>query len=125
MKGTIGIKRFSCAIHAQLAERVAESAMSGVGKVADEAGCVCGVAEATIAEARFVHGEVESRVALLAAQADASTAHIVDVLSQCVQEVAEHSDAQVSQVAGEVSQQLEKGLETVVTSAAVTLEHQT
>ena len=40
--------------------------MSGVGKVTDEARRVRGVAEAAIAEARSVHGEVESRVASLA-----------------------------------------------------------
>ena len=84
-----------------------------------------GVAEATIAEARSVHGEVESRVILLAAQADASNTHIVGVLSQRVEEVAEHSDAQALCVAGEVSQQLEKGLEAVVTSAAMMSERQT
>ena len=109
----------------QLAERVAESAMLGEGKVAGEAHCLNGVAEATIAEARSVHGEVESKVALLVAQAIASTAHIVGVLSQRVQEVAEHSDAQASRVAGEVSQQLEKGVEVVTTSTAVTSERQT
>ena len=78
---------------AQLAKHVAESAMSGVGQIADETRRVRGVAEAAIAEARSVHAEVESRVASLAAQADASTPHIIGVLSQCVQEVAEHSDA--------------------------------
>ena len=67
--------------------------MSDVGQIADEARRVCGVVEAAIAEARSVHGEIESRVALLAAQANASTTHIVGVLSQCVQEVVEHSDA--------------------------------
>ena len=77
----------------QLVERVAESAMSGVGQIADEARRVRGVAEAAIAEARSIHGEVESRVASLVAQADASAAHIIGVLSQHVQEVVEHSDA--------------------------------
>ena len=83
------------------------------------------VVEAAIAEARSVHGEVESRVALLAVQADVSTAHIVGVLSQCVQEVVEHSDAQASCVAGEVSQQLEKGLEAVAMSTVAMSEWQT
>ena len=99
--------------------------MSGMGQIADEAGHVRRVAEVAIAEARSVHGEVESRVALLAAQADASIAHIVGVLSQRVQEVEEHSDAQASRIAGEVSHQLEKGLEAVVTSTAITSERQT
>ena len=99
--------------------------MSGVGQIVDEARRVHGVADAAIAEARSVHCEVKSKVALLAVQASASTAHIVGVLSQRVQEVVEHSDMQASRVVGEVSQKLEKGLEAVATSAAVTSEHQT
>ena len=100
--------------------------MSGMGQIAaDEVHRVCGVVEFAIAEARSIHGEVESRVASLAAQADACTAHIVGVLSQRIQEVAEHSDAQASRIAGEVSQQLEKGLKAVTTSAAMMLERQT
>ena len=42
-----------------------ESAMSGVGYVAEETRHVRNVAEAAIAEAKSVHGEIESRVALL------------------------------------------------------------
>ena len=71
------------------AEQVAESAMSGVGRVADETRRAREVAEAAIAEARSVHGEVQSKVASLTAHADASTAHAVEVLSGRVQEVAE------------------------------------
>ena len=108
----------------QLVERVAESAMSGVGRIKDETHHVRDVAEAPIAKARSVHGEVESRVASLAGQANASTAHIVGVLSQRVQEVAEHSDAQALCIVGEVSQQLEKGLETVAMSTAAASERQ-
>ena len=78
--------------------------MSGVGRIEDETCCVHNVAEVAIAEARSVHSEVESKVASLAVQADASTVHIVGVLSQRVREMAEHSDVQVSRVAGKVSQ---------------------
>ena len=46
---------------------MAESAMSGVGHVMEETRRVCGIAETAIAEAKLVHGEVESRVVLLAA----------------------------------------------------------
>ena len=74
---------------AQLIEQVAESAMSGVGRVVDETQRAREVAEAAIAEAKFVHGEVQSKVASLTARADASTAHAVEVLSGRVQEVAE------------------------------------
>ena len=54
------------------------------------------VAEAAVAEAKSVHGEVESRVATLAVQAEATTAHVVDALSKCVSKVAAQSEAQTS-----------------------------
>ena len=69
--------------HAQLAGQVAESAMSGVGCVADETRRAREVAEATIAKARSVHREVQSKVALLTAHANASAAHAVKVVVKC------------------------------------------
>ena len=62
--------------------------MSNSSHIAEETRCVHDVAEAAIAKAKFVHGEVESRGATLAAQAEASTAHITDALSKRVSEVA-------------------------------------
>ena len=67
--------------------------MFGVGRIKDETHHVRNVVEAAVAEARSVHGEIESKITLLAVQANASTVLIVGVLSQCVQEMAEHSDA--------------------------------
>ena len=99
--------------------------MSGVGRSTEETHCVCDVAKAAIAEAKSVHGEVESRVALLAAQAKASTTHIAGVLSERVQELAAHSEVQASRIADAVSQQLERGFEAVATSTAVTSERHT
>ena len=107
------------------AEQTAKSAMSGVGRVAEETLRVRGVAEAAIAEAKSVHEAVESKVASLTAQADASIALFTGVLSERVQQMAEHSDEQASCVAVEISQQLEKGLEAVATSVAATSERQT
>ena len=75
----LGISVAQC--HAQLAKRGAECAMSGMGQIADEACRVHRVAEAAIAEARSVHGDVESRVASLSVQDNASTTHIIGVLS--------------------------------------------
>ena len=72
---------------AQLAERTAESALSGVGQVAEEIRHALRVAEAAISEARSVHGEIESKVSSLEVQAATSTAHITDALSKCVGEV--------------------------------------
>ena len=97
--------------------------MSGVCRVAEETRLVFDVVEAAIAEAKSVHGKVESRVALLAAQTEASTTHIVGGLSECVQEVA--SEVQALDVADVVSQQPERRLEVVATSAAVTSERRT
>ena len=56
--------------------------MSGVGGITEETRHACGIAEAAIAEAAPVHGQVENRVALLTAQAEASTVHVVDALSK-------------------------------------------
>ena len=107
---------------AQLTEQVAESAMSGVGRVADETRRAREVAEAAIAEAKSVHGEVQSKVASLTARADASAAHAVEVLSGRVQEVAEQSQVQTSRVAVAVAQQLEKEIEAAASSTAATAE---
>ena len=91
-----------CRVH--LAEQVARSAMSGVGRIVDETRCTCEVAEAAIAEVRSVHGEVQSEVALLTACANASAAHAVEILSGRVQEVVEHSQMQMPHVAEAVTQ---------------------
>ena len=84
--------------HAQMAEKIAESAISRVGQVADEMRCAHEIAEVAIAEVRSVHGEVQSKVTLLMAHANVSTAHAVEVLSGCVQEVARYSKPQMSHV---------------------------
>ena len=51
--------------------------------------------------------------------------YVVGLLSERVKAVAEHSEAQTSHVAGVVTQQLEKGLEAVATSAAMSSEQNT
>ena len=60
--------------------------MSGISRVAEETRYVCGIAEAAIAEAKSVHGEVESRVASPAAQAEASMAQVVGTPSEHIKE---------------------------------------
>ena len=98
--------------------------MFGIGCVAEETrhAHAYNVVEVAIAEAKLAHDEVESKGASLAAQTEPSSAHVVDVLSEHVKVIAEHSEAQASHVVGAVTQQLEKGLEAVVTSAATTSE---
>ena len=108
--------------HAQLVEQVAESAMSGVERMAVEMRHAREVAEAAIAEARSVHGEVQSKVALLMARANVSATHAVEVLSGRVQEGAEQSQVQMSHVAVAVAQQFEKEIEAGVSSTAATAE---
>ena len=70
--------------------------MSGVGRIAEETRRGRGIAEAAIAEAKSVHSEVESRVASLAAQGEASIAHIADALSKRVSKVAAETEAKMS-----------------------------
>ena len=106
-------------------EQTAESAMSGVGCVVEETRHVRDVAKTAIPKAKSVHGEIESRVALLTAQAEASTAQITGVLSERVQEVAAHSEVQASCIVDAVSQQLERGLEAVAASTVATSEQHT
>ena len=58
--------------------------MPGVGRIADETRHVRELVEATSAEAKSVHGEVESRVASLAPKADASASREMEEISGCV-----------------------------------------
>ena len=76
----------------RLVEQNTESAMSGVGRITDETHRIRKLVEATSAEARSMHGEVESKVATLAAKVDASTAYVVEAMTGCVREVAACSD---------------------------------
>ena len=99
--------------------------MSGVGCVTEETRRSRGIAEAAIAEAMSMRGQVESRVASLAVQAKASTAQVVGALSECVQEVAVHSEAQTLHVIGNITQRLEKDIEAAVVSTTTTSERNT
>ena len=47
--------------HAQLAEQVAKSAMSGAGRIADETCRIHEVVEAAVVEARSIHGKVSTQ----------------------------------------------------------------
>ena len=82
--------------------------MSGISHIADKTCHVHKLVEATSAEARSVHGDVESKVATLAAKADVSTAHAVEEMMGRAQEVAVYSDAQASHIAKTITQQLER-----------------
>ena len=87
-----------------MAERVAESTMSRVGQVVNETRRAREVAEAAIAEARSMHGVVESKFAALSARADASTMHVVEVLSEHVPKSAADTEARMLHTVGTVVQ---------------------
>ena len=78
---------------AWLAEQTASTAISSIGCVEVETHRIREMVEATTAEARSVHGEVESRVATLAAAADVSTTRATEEIPSRVKEVVEYSDA--------------------------------
>ena len=69
-----------------------------------------------------MHGDVESRVATLAAAADANAARTAEEISSRVKEAVEYSDAQASRVAADVTQRLEKEIVAAATSTAATAE---
>ena len=107
---------------AQLAAQSAATAVSGVGRVADETRRVRELVEATTAEARSVRGEVESRVATLAAASEENVARVAAEVDAKVAQVAEYSDARASHVAADVTARLEKDIQVAASSATATAE---
>ena len=99
--------------------------MSGDCRIAEETRYARGITEAAIAKAKSVHGEVESRVASLAAQAKASTAHIAGALSKRVGGMAAETEAKTSYTIGTIAQQLEKEIEAAAVSTAATSDQRT
>ena len=78
--------------------------------------------EAMTAKTKSVRDEVESRVATLAAAADASATCASAEIESRVKQVAEYSDVQASRVAADVMQRLEQEIVVVATSTATTAE---
>ena len=90
-----------------MAERVAESAISGVGQVADEVRKARMEAVTAAAEAESAKGTIRSQAASLSAHAEASAAKAVEVMEGRVQQLAHESGVHTSRVAEEVTQRLE------------------
>ena len=99
--------------------------MSGIGHVVEGTRRARDAAEVAITKATTVHSQEESKVASLAAQAEASTAQVVGALSKRLKEVAVHSEAQTLRVVGSVTQRLEKEIEVAAVSAAMMSERNT
>ena len=70
----------------------AAMAVSGVGRVEEETRRVREMVKATAAEAKSVRDNVESRVAVLAAAADASATRANEEIASRVRQVAEYSE---------------------------------
>ena len=97
-------KLFVAQQHAQIVEQKAESAFSGVGVVADQTRYAQSIAEAAIAEAQSVRGEVASRMEEVAKRSDISVSNVADALTGKVQQVDAQFEAQTSQAVGQVAQ---------------------
>ena len=95
---------------AQLVKQTVESALSGVGQVAKAIQRACGIAESAIVEATSVRSQVESRVASLLVQAEASTAHAINALSECIKEAVAHMEERMPHIVGAVANNWEKRL---------------
>ena len=87
---------------ARTAEQWAESAISGVGVVADQTRRAQAIAEAAIAEARTVCEEVESKISEVAKRADVSASGMADNITGKMREVAAYTDAQTSRAIGDL-----------------------
>ena len=107
---------------AQLAAQSAATAVSGVGRVAQETCCVHELVEATSAEARSVRSDVESCVATLVAASKVSAVRVAADVDAKVAKVAEDSDTRASHVAADVAAQLENEIQVAALSTAATAE---
>ena len=107
---------------AQLAAQSAATAVSGVGRVAEETRYVRELVEATSAEAKSVRSDVERRVAILAAASEENAARVAAEVESKMAKVAEYSDARASHVAADVTARLEKDIQVAASSATATAE---
>ena len=107
---------------AQLAAQSAATAVSGVGRVAQETRYVRELVEATTAEAKSVRSDVERRVARLAATSEENAARVAADVESKISKVAEYSDARASHVAADVTARLEKDIQVAASSATATAE---
>ena len=80
----------------------------------------CGVAEAAIAEAMSTRSRMESSMASLAAQAEASTVQVISALSKHMEKMAADTEACTSCMVGSVAHRLEQEIEATAISIAMT-----
>ena len=110
---------------AQMAEQIAETAISGVGCMEEEMRHTRSVAEAAIAEAAAVSSCMESNVVHVVVQTEAKTAQAVMALAERVRESVVETEASTSHTVRSVVQQLEREIEATTMGAIVTSEMKT
>ena len=108
-----------------MVEKIAETAIGGVGRVEEEMQHARSVVEAAIAEATAVSNRMESKLVHVVAQTEVKIAQAVMALDERVCESVVETEACTSCTVGYVVQQLERDIEAVVVGAAVTSEMKT
>ena len=94
--------------------------MSSAERIADQAFHAQSTAEDAIAEARFVHRQVESRIAGMMRHAEIGASSVLGEMSGQVKQMVEQTQSQMSRTVGDVVQQLEREIEVAASSAAAT-----
>ena len=108
-----------------MAEQIAKTAISGVGRVEEEMRHACSVAEAAIAEATAASSRMESNIVHIVVQTEAKTVQAVTALAEHVRESVVETEACMSCTIGSVVQQLEREIEATATGVAATSEMKT
>ena len=99
--------------------------MSGVGQVADAVRIARAEAATAAANAQSSIGMVQTIAMSLSTHTDVATAKAMSEMEACVQQIASYSDAQTSQAAATLRQELELGMVSVAASADETVAKRT
>ena len=86
-----------------MAEQLASSAVSGVGKVSQQMRYAQSVAETAISEARITRKTVEEKMAQIRARADANASMVAHELSNKIDQVAAGAEQIASHIVGDTS----------------------
>ena len=109
-------------LRARTADQKADTAMSSVGRIADQVLHARTTADDAIAEARSVREQVESRIADVAKRTEIVASSVVGELTGRVDEAVRRSQADTSRAVGSVVQQLEQEIGVAASSATATSE---
>ena len=108
-------------MRAQTAEWKADTVISSVGQIADQAIRAWSTADDAIAEAHSVREQVESRIADMSQRTKIATSSMLGEVTGHVKEVVERSEAKTSRSIGDALQQLEQEIGVAASSATLVL----